>query len=162
MIADAGGGFGGRGGGMMFAGEYDIAAGMALATVGRLNDALAEFREAMRLAPDWPVPMDRAALLLAMRPGASPGQVREAVGLAARAAKLTGWKDPRALEVLAATYAADRRYDEAADAEQRAIELVSASGDQRLVAQMAAALGTYREHRMLPSMTVAGEEPVAP
>lgn len=136
--------------------------GLTLATVGKLNDALAEFREAMRLAPDWPVPMDRAALLLAMRPGSSADEVREAVRLAARAARLTGWKDPMALETLAAAYAADRRYDDAVETEQRAIEVVSASGDQRLLPQMAAALGTYRGHRTLPPMTAAGQRAPTP
>src|SRR6266568_1190121 len=126
--------------------------GLSLATVGRLEEALAEFREAMRLAPSWPVPMDRAALLLAMHPGATAEQVREAVRLAAHAAKLTGWKDPMALETLAATYAAAGDFDEAVDAERRAMD-VSGAGGGPVAAEMAATLGAYREHRRLSSLS---------
>ena len=130
--------------------------GLSLATVGRLEEALAEFREAMRLAPNWPVPMDRAALLLAMHPRASRDEVREAVRLAARAAKLTDWKDPMALETLAAAYAAGGDFDEAVDAERRAIDVVGASGGP-LAAEMAATLGAYREHRKLSSLSTGAQ-----
>jgi spermidine synthase len=130
--------------------------GLSLATVGKLNDALAEFREAMRLRPDWAVPMDRAALLLAMHPGATADEVREAVRLAGRAAKLTDWKDPAALETLAATYAAAGQFEDAIGTEQRALEVANAGGDGNLTAAMAATLNIYREHKMLPLLSGSG------
>ena len=135
--------------------EVHDGVGLSLATVGRLEEALAEFREAMRLAPSWPVPMDRAALLLAMHPGATPEQVREAVRLAARAAKLTDWKDPMALEALAATYAAAGEFDDAVDMERRAMDV--AAGEGPLAAEMAATLSAYREHRKLSSLSAGAQ-----
>lgn len=135
--------------------------GLSLATIGKLNDALLEFQEAMRLQPDWPQPMDRAALLLATRPGARPPEIREAIRLAARAAKVTGWKDPMSLETLAAAYAAGGRFQDAVENEQRAIDVVTGRGDLAPMPQMSAALEAYRNHRSLaplPADSPAGPD----
>ncbi len=79
--------------------------GTSLAMTGRFDEALPELREALRLDPGQAQAAMRAALLLATRPGGTPVDADEAVGLARRAVKLTGGQDAGALETLAAVAA---------------------------------------------------------
>jgi spermidine synthase len=100
--------------------------GTALAMIGRFDEALSELRTALRLDPEQAQPAMRAALLLATRPGASPGDADEAVGLARRAVKLTGAQDAAALETLAAALAAAGRFGDAVAEQGRAVALIPA------------------------------------
>ena len=118
--------------------------GRCLALAGRNDEALAELREAMRLQPGWAAPMADAALLHATRPDAQARDSSEAIRLALRASELTASKDPGVLEILAASYAAAGRYDEAVEAQRKAVELTSASGDAGLTAAAEGALDLYR------------------
>ncbi|TMA21449.1 MAG: tetratricopeptide repeat protein [Deltaproteobacteria bacterium] len=123
--------------------ETHVDLGQSLALAGRPDDALREFAEAMRLKPRWPIPMASAAMLLATHPDAASRNSSEAIKLARRAADLTSGKDSAVLEILAASYAAAGRFDEAVTAERKALD-ISAKADPKLAAEMEAALELYR------------------
>ncbi len=118
--------------------------GQCLALAGRPDEALAEFREAIRLEPRASAPMAMAAMVLATNPNVAARNSSEAIRLARRAAELTEGRDSGVLEILAASYAAGGRFEEAVAAERNALDLVSAKGDPQLVAEMEAALDLYR------------------
>jgi spermidine synthase len=122
--------------------HYDF--GTALEAAGRRTEALAQFREAMRLQPGWAAPMADAALLLALDPDPARRNSAEAVDLATRALKLTGPRNQDALEVLAAAYASAGRYDEAVNVQRQAVDVAAASGNRGRIAQAEDALDLYR------------------
>ena len=118
--------------------------GQCLALAGRADDALAEFREAIRLEPRASAPMAMAAMVLATNPNVNARNSSDAIRLARRADELTGGGDSGVLEILAAAYAAGGRFEEAVAAERKALDLVSAKANPQLVAEMEAALDLYR------------------
>src|SRR5438874_11438648 len=124
--------------------ETHLDLGQCLALADRPDDALREFAEAMRLKPRWSVPMASAAMLFATHPNAASRNSSEAIRLASRAADLTSGKDPAVLEILAASYAAAGRFDEAVTVERKALDFISAKADPKLAAEMEAALELYR------------------
>ena len=130
--------------------------GLSLAFTGRYDEALAHFREAMRLSPAWPLPLDRAALVLATLPGPTAEQVNEAVALATRAMKLTHSGDALTLETLAAAYAAGGRFQDASATERRALDLVRGTADPRVIEQISATLELYRRGKALAGVAAYG------
>jgi Flp pilus assembly protein TadD len=83
-------------------------------------------------------------MLLATHPNVSSRDSTKAVQLARRAAELTSWRDRGVLEILAASYAAGGRFDQAVEAERRALDLVSATEEPHVAAEMQAALDLYQ------------------
>jgi Flp pilus assembly protein TadD len=79
--------------------------GAGLARRGEVEGALAQYAEAVRLAPDDAEVHNERAMIWAAYPEAKYRDGRRAVEAATRASELTGWKDPRVLDTLAASYA---------------------------------------------------------
>jgi protein O-mannosyl-transferase len=79
----------------------------------RMPEALEHWREAARLAPQWPDPFNNLAWTLATDPHAELRDGPEAVKLATQAAKLSGTNNVRVLDTLAAAYAESGRFAEA-------------------------------------------------
>jgi tetratricopeptide (TPR) repeat protein len=119
--------------------------GRTLHAAGRHAEALPEFREAMRLEPGWAAPLADAALLLAAQPDAAARDPGEAVRLARRAAELTGFKNADVLQVLGAACAAAKQFDEAVEAQGKAVKLL-ASSDAGASADAERTLESYRRH----------------
>ena len=88
--------------------------------------------------------MASAAMLLATHPNVGSRNSTEAIRLAKEAVELTKEKDRGALEILAASYAAAGRFKEAVSAERKALDLVSATAEPAVAAEMEAALDLYR------------------
>ncbi len=107
--------------------------------------AITEFSEAMRLKPNWWVPVWALAWLRATHPQAQVRNGAEALQLAERACALTGGQDARALDALGAAYAEVGRFPEAQAAAQRAGELAGATGNPALARAIAERLALYRE-----------------
>ena len=83
-------------------------------------------------------------MLLATHPNVGSRNSTEAIRLAKEAVELTKEKDRGALEILAASYAAAGRFKEAVSAERKALDLVSATAEPAVAAEMEAALDLYR------------------
>ncbi|MCE5310811.1 MAG: tetratricopeptide repeat protein, partial [Acidobacteriales bacterium] len=83
--------------------------------------ALAQWREVLRLRPDYLAVLNQTAWLLATHPDASTRNGEEAVVLARRAARITGGREPEVLGILAAAYAEVGRFSDAVETSRRAM-----------------------------------------
>ena len=125
--------------------------GISLAMTTHVDEALVEFREALRLAPDWPAALDRVALILATHPEPRVRDPGEAVRLARRAMELTDGKDPMTLEVVAAAFASAGRFAEAEGSERKVLEIAIATGNEALAGAARNTIELYRRGLALPA-----------
>jgi len=115
----------------------------ALAAVGQPGDAVLHFHEAIRLRPDSPQILTDLAWLRATHPDAGTRDPEEAVRLATRAAELSGGRDPRILDTLAAAYASAGRFEDAVRTAEAA-EIQAAASAPDLAAGIQTRLNLYR------------------
>ena len=105
--------------------------------------ALAQWREALRLAPDSLGALSRTARVLAVSPDAALRNGAEAVELARRAAGLSKENDPAILDTLAAALAEQGDYAEAVVTARRALDLATRQHNSPLAEQLREAIETY-------------------
>jgi tetratricopeptide (TPR) repeat protein len=106
--------------------EAHLFLGVALCrSQARTHEALAHWREALRLEPNYAPAMNEAAYVLATSPNASDRNGAEAVRLAERAVQLSGSRNLEYLYTLGTAYAESGRFSEAIEATRRAINLAS-------------------------------------
>ena len=114
---------------------------------GRLAEASGHFREAVRLKPDRPAPLNDLAWILATCADADVRDASEAVELAERASELTGHKDAAILDTLAAAYAEAGRFDQAVTTARAAITLAGKVQAKELAEAIGKRLELYRQER---------------
>ncbi len=129
---------------------------------GEVDEAIADFRKALRIDPhntmamkQWNTaiqlrPGDAALLggmawLLATSPEASLRDGAKAVELAQRAARLPGGRKPEILDTLAAAYAEAGRFPEAVKTAEEARTLAARRGNRALAAAIEKRLALYRK-----------------
>ena len=120
---------------------------VALAAERRTVDALGHFRRALEVRPDWPASLSGLAWVLATDPDAGVRDPLEAVGLAERAAELTGRQEIKPLDVLAAAYAAAGRFDRAVDTARAALDRALALEQADTADQIRQRLQLYLQNR---------------
>jgi tetratricopeptide (TPR) repeat protein len=113
------------------------------ASPGRTAEAVAQWREVLRAAPNNVAVLNETALVLASDPDPAVRDGREAVDLAERAARLTGSREPVVLDTLAAAYAEVGRFQEAVETARRALALAESQGRQPLAGEIRARLALY-------------------
>jgi len=118
--------------------------GESLMANGRGSQALAQWRQALRLDPDNVPVLNETAWVMATSADASLRSGAEAVALAGHAAQLTASKDPAVLATLAAAYAETGRFDQAIEVEQRAADLAAQQGHASQAATLRARLASLR------------------
>ena len=123
--------------------EARMALGAALRARGKFAEALAHWREAARLRPNDPAPLERTARVLATSPDGSVRNGGEAVALAVRAVEMSGGKDAAMLDTLAAAYAEAGRFGEAVLTERRALGLIGAQSRPALGDAIKASIARY-------------------
>lgn len=114
---------------------------------GRIDAAIAAYREAQQIGPESPELMNNLAWLLATHRSENTGAAAEAVTLATRASRAFADRNPAALDTLAVAYAASGKFREAQRVAQRAIELARAGGDEATAAEIGERLALYRAGR---------------
>jgi tetratricopeptide (TPR) repeat protein len=82
--------------------------------------AIGEFRQSLRLRPDFPDPMSNLALAIINHPDPKRRDVRQALYLASRACDLSNRRDPLMLATLASAYALAGRLPDAISTAQEA------------------------------------------
>src|SRR5213596_1183976 len=127
-----------------YANAHNNLGGVLLAQ-GKRDEALAAYREAVRLRPQSASGLENLAWVLATGSHPSPGEIGEAVDTAERAVGLTGRRDARGLDVLAAAYAAAGDFERAQDAAAAALRLLPAA--EPLSADIRQRLELYRQRR---------------
>jgi tetratricopeptide (TPR) repeat protein len=110
--------------------------GLALMKKGRTAEALANWRQALRQAPDNLRVLNDTAWALATCNDAALRSGSEAVSLAGHAVELTAGRDPLLLATLAAAYAESGTFDRAVELENRAAELAARAGNLSLAATL--------------------------
>jgi tetratricopeptide (TPR) repeat protein len=97
--------------------------GDALSAQGSTAEALAHWRDGIRLQPNDAAALRRAAWVLATSPDATIRNGGEALEFAVRAVELCGGKDAAVLDTLAAAYAENGQFADAALTAHRALAL---------------------------------------
>jgi protein O-mannosyl-transferase len=110
-------------------------------------EALEHWRQAARLAPDWPAPLNNLAWVLATDPHPERRNGPEALRLAERAVALAGTNDVSLLDTLAAAYAEAGRFPEAVSTALKAEALLPAPSPPHLKALLESRLALYRSHQ---------------
>jgi Flp pilus assembly protein TadD len=111
---------------------------------GDIARAARNFRLAAAAGPDWPLALTTAAWVLSTAADAAVRMPAEAVGLAERAAALTGRTDARALDALAVAYAAHGRFEDAAATAREAM----ARASPPLLGEIADRLSLFERRQM--------------
>ena len=127
-----------------YANAHNNLGGVLLAQ-GKRDEALAAYREAVRLRPQSAPGLENLAWVLATGSRPSPREIGEAVDTAERVVGLTGRRNARGLDVLAAAYAAAGDFERAQNAAAAALRLLSAA--EPLVTDIRQRLELYRQRR---------------
>lgn len=112
---------------------------------GNPSAALAEWRQVLRLRPDYLAVLNQTAWLLATNPDASIRNGVEAVELAQRAVRLSGGREPDVLGTLAAAYAEAGRFSEAVETSRRAVAQATQQQTEPLAKTLKARIELYEK-----------------
>ncbi|MCC6862023.1 MAG: tetratricopeptide repeat protein [Bryobacterales bacterium] len=118
---------------------------------GKAAEALAHWKEVLRAEPDHVLVLNQAARVLATHPDASVRNGGEAVGLAERAAQLSGGREPAILDTLAAAYAEAGRFPEAVETARRALAGALQTNRQKLADALKERIALYENKAPLRS-----------
>ncbi|PYJ07297.1 MAG: hypothetical protein DME25_04185 [Verrucomicrobia bacterium] len=122
--------------------RFGLAAG--LAADGEPAQAIAHYRQAIALRPDFQEALSNLAWLLATRPEAELRDGAQAVELAERACELTAYKLAACIGTLAAAYAEAGRFADAAAMAEHAHSLAEAANQKELAAKSLKLQELYR------------------
>jgi tetratricopeptide (TPR) repeat protein len=118
--------------------------GSAHLSAKRLAQAVVNFKEALRLAPDAPECLNALAWIQATSPQAEFRNGSEAVRLAEAACRITKRQQTGILDTLAAAYAEAGRFDEAIKTTEEIRALAAAANDTNAVDEARQRLGLYQ------------------
>jgi tetratricopeptide (TPR) repeat protein len=121
--------------------------GEALYAQGRTAEALAHWREAIRLRPNDAPALRQAAWVLATSPDAAIRNGGEALAFAVRAVELSGGRDARTLDTLAAAYAEKGQFAEAALTARRALAQATQEYQPALADDIGTRIALYQAGR---------------
>ncbi len=113
----------------------------------RAKEALAQWREALRVDPNFVPAMNDAAHALAAGPNASDRNGAEAVKLAERAVQLSGARNPAYLDTLAAAYAEAGRFPEAIATARKALDIAAQHHLAQLTEGLNSRIKLYESHQ---------------
>ena len=125
--------------------EAHTALGNALLQKGSLQEAIAHYEKASALAPEDPHSRNNLAWVLATSSDARIHDGARAVRLAHEAVKLSDGREPSFLRTLAAAYAEDGRFSEAAAVAKQAVLVAKMQGKTDVAKRLEKDLVLYRE-----------------
>lgn len=115
-----------------------------LAVLGRSEEAIKAYQEALRLKPEWPVALRDLAWLLATNPKPTVRNGEEAVKLAEHANAILPKPDPRFLEALDAAYAEAGRFDDAIKTAEKVQQLATVAQEKSVADRAAQRIALYK------------------
>ncbi|MBW1854712.1 MAG: glycosyltransferase family 39 protein, partial [Deltaproteobacteria bacterium] len=124
---------------LKFISDYEIAhynLGLAYFKLGRLDEAIAEYKKALTINPNHAKAYNNLAWIYATSPNATIRNGDEAVALAIKACELTGFKEVKFLDTLAAAYAEQGNFKKAVEYQSRAINLSQDKAKPALLKQL--------------------------
>ncbi|HOO90669.1 MAG TPA: fused MFS/spermidine synthase, partial [Syntrophales bacterium] len=114
---------------------------------GLFEEAESEYRHALQTEPDCVPVINNLARLLAFHPNPGMRNVTEALRLAERGCKLTGYKDPVLLDTLAEIYAASGRWNEAGSVARQGLDIAISKGDRNLADRLRKRIEFFQQHQ---------------
>jgi protein O-mannosyl-transferase len=127
---------------------YDATAryslGVALASQQKIQEAIQQYNEAIKLQPDFPEVLNNLAWILAADPNPQVRNGQEAVALAERACQLTGYQRPLFIGTLAAAYAEAGRFRTAVAMAEKAQSLARLAHETDVAERNRTLLNLYR------------------
>ena len=118
-----------------------------MADTGKSAEAIQCLRQVVRLQPYWSEQATELAWMLATDADERCRHPKEAIGLLERVRRQTGIAEPRALDCLAAAYAATGRFEDAVAVAQQALHLARVQGNNVLARRIAERIEGYRAGR---------------
>ena len=109
-----------------------------------LREAITEYQQALKVAPQNRLAMNNLAWLLATSSDASIRDGARAVALAREAVQLSTDEDPNFLRTLAAAYAESDRFSEAVTTAEQAMQIATLQGKSELSKVLEKELTLYR------------------
>jgi tetratricopeptide (TPR) repeat protein/4-amino-4-deoxy-L-arabinose transferase-like glycosyltransferase len=129
---------------------YQTEQGDLLASVGRVDEAVAHYRAALAVRETYVPALRNLSLLLAFHPDPQRRDPAEAVRLAERAAALTNESSTSVLDALGAAYASAGRTEQALRVLRRAYELARESGQDGLAEKIRQRAESYAREEAGP------------
>jgi len=120
-----------------------ILAGL-LGKLGEFEEAIAHYRQGLKVKPDDVAAGNRLAWILAAHPNDKLRDAVEAIKLAERAVQLTKRENPQFLDTLAVAYASGNQFERAIAAAQEAIELTVQAGAEERAKEVGQRVELYR------------------
>jgi tetratricopeptide (TPR) repeat protein len=124
--------------------QSEFSAAVALMQRGQTAEALPHFREALQQQPDWPLPMNEIAWVLATDADEKVRNGPEALKLAQRACELTKFQQAEFVGTLDAAFAECANFHEAIATAEKARQLFAARGESNLAAMAEQRIALYR------------------
>jgi cytochrome c-type biogenesis protein CcmH/NrfG len=118
-----------------------------LSVQNRTTEAVQQYRETLRIRPDFPKALNNLAWLLATSEDAGNRDGAEAMRLAEHACELTHQQQTMMVGTLAAADAEAGRFDDAIATAQKACDLAAQRGETNLLQENQALLELYRKHQ---------------
>jgi tetratricopeptide (TPR) repeat protein len=136
--------------------EAHAALGRALYAKGQTAEALRHWRESLKLRPNDAPVLRQAAWALATSPDPAVRNGSEAMALAVRAVQTAPGNDPVVLDALAAAYAENARFADAALTARRAQGLAVDRKQEALAAAIAGRVALYEAEKPYRAPVAAG------
>jgi Tfp pilus assembly protein PilF len=133
--------------------------GDALYAQGRTAEALAHWRDGIRLQPNDAPALRWAAWVLATSPDATIRNGGEALAFAVRAVELSGGKDARMLDTLAAAYAEKGQFADAALTARRALVRAAQENQPALANDIRIRIALYEADQPFRDRDVSAARP---
>lgn len=111
---------------------------------GDAVSAISQLEDAVQLAPDWPLALNNLAWMRATELDSKLRNGAEAARLAMHAVVLTGKNDPSTLDTLAAAYAENGQFSDAAATAKTAITTATADDETNLAREIQSRLKLYQ------------------
>jgi len=121
---------------------YDL--GIGYGKKGRFKEAIVNYRKTLEIMPQLAPAQSNLAWLLATSPVAALRNGAEALALAQQATQSSDGGDPNLLRILAAAYAENGRFKEAAETAQRALGIAIMRSDAALAESLQAQIALYQ------------------
>jgi Flp pilus assembly protein TadD len=116
----------------------------ALSAQGNRDEARTEYETAIQLKPDHPLALNDLAWMLATDPDPARRNGEQAVQLAERACRITGYDEALLLGTLAAAYAEAGRFEDAVKTAEKAAALADKDGQTELAKKNRELMELYR------------------
>ena len=111
----------------------------------KFDQSLGYYRRSIQINPNQPAILNALARVQATKPSLPSRNVNEAIMLAEGLCKLTGYKNPIALDTLAISYAAAGKFPQAIETAQKAIDIAASANNTKLAKDIAARLKLFEQ-----------------